>query len=407
LFIGKSSFHGVNPSDSNVPVANSADPAPAAPGYDTFFRLYEPSFGNEFRREFRYATGRDSATADVALDSKALYHALFLPDEVADAANAVRASFRQLADSTEEAEAILRRTCMIMATDFIDYRLKHGGSAEDVRVLQDMFEEYSTLLNEVCRDISRSVALEIPEIDVGADGYRKIIQDFRHYLSQSLDEEFKRWLCVFTCFRGVPVDSPAQVVSVSDEGVTLRVSATQVAILGKTGLALVESPVHGAAFRAYSSRVDAAAYEVTFSHFIRHDQPLERRQHSRIRPQRPLPVTIRKASKEFTGWLFDVSAVAAAIQLRNLELAPLKEGDSVELYFALPRIAGAGEISMSLPGRVNMICRNDEDDRQAVRVVVKMPGSAKLCTQISEYVTDRKNRALTERCCKDDGNQRG
>lgn len=369
-------------------IATDYSNAGAPSGHENFFRLYEPTFGAEFRRAYRRATGT-SADSGIALDPGTLYRALFLPGEVADAADTVRASFRQLANATEQAETILRRTWMIMATNFIDYRLKQGGSAGDVSELQDMIETYSALLTEVCRDLSHSMALEVPEADIGTNYYRKTIGGFRHYLCDSFDQELRATLCVFTCFRGIPVDSPAQVVAVSDEGVTFRVSQTQIAVLSRTGLALVESPVHGTAFRAYSSKVNVSACEVTFSHFIRHDQPLDRRRQRRIRSQFRLPVTIRKALHEFTGWLCDVSVTSSAVQLSGGDLSRLSEGDAVEVEFALPGTAGRVDIALNLPGRVRFIHFKEAHDSRAIRVVIQMPGSAKLFSSVSEYLAAR------------------
>lgn len=372
------------------------DPRSAERGseFDAFLRCYEPTFCAEFLRTYRHAIGSVRPAADIARDAKTLYHAMFLAREGADAANTVRASFRLLADATDQAETILKRTWMIMATTFIDHRRARGGSAEDVGILQTMIARYSALLNDVCRDTSRSVALEIPEIDIGTDYYRKTVCGFRQYLRDALDDELRQGLCVFTCFRGVPLDSPATVVAVNDDGVTLQVSPAQVAVLSKIGLALVESPVHGTAYRAYSSNVDAAACEVTFSQFIRYDQPFDRRQHRRIRPTHPLPVTMRKASLEFAGWLCDVSALAAAVQFRSIDPDNLRAGDPVELEFGLPKVAGTGGSSLSLPGRVRSIYFNEANDRRSVRVVVQMPGSAKLFAKISEHVVVRNHSAL-------------
>ena len=363
---------------------------------DTFFRHYENRFESDFRRAFRDVTRRDDNEEGISLDPKSLYRALFLPQDDADAGNTVRESFRALAESTEEAEAVLKRTWMIMATNFIDYRMKHGRDPEDVSALQEMLEEYSALLNDVYLDTSRSVELEIPEIDREAEDHFKVVGKFREYSLQDCPQEFKERLRIFTCFRGIPVDSSAEVLKVTELDVTFRVSPTQAAILQRMGLALIESPLHGTAYRAYSNHVDAAACEVTFSHFIEHDEPMERRRYRRVRPERPIAASVVKGSHEFTGMLFDVSAVAAAVFLRNVDLAPLIDGDEVELNVWLPRLSASGELHLSIPASVSSIHFGTNNDPNAHRVVLDIPGDEQVFDQICRYIVDAQEKSLRE-----------
>jgi hypothetical protein len=170
---------------------------------DDFFQDYEGRFENDFRREFRDATGMAADDEAIALDPRALYRALFLPKD-GSAADAVRASFKRLAEATEDAEVILKRTWMIMATNYISHRMKHGGRPGEVDCLQEMIQGYSKLLNDVYLDMSQSVALEIPEIDRNPDSYRQIVDDFRRYMLEDCPGDVKKELRVFTCYRGIP-----------------------------------------------------------------------------------------------------------------------------------------------------------------------------------------------------------
>ncbi len=363
---------------------------------DTFFRHYEDRFESDFRRAFRDVTKREGGDDGISLDPRALYRALFLPQDDAESGGTVRESFRALAESTEEAEAVLKRTWMIMATNFIDYRLKNGKDPEDVSALQEMLEEYSSLLNDIYLDMSRNVELEIPEIDRAAEDYQRVVGNFRQYALEDCSQEIKDRLRVFTCFRGIPVDSSAEVINVSELEVTFRVSPTQAAILRRMGLALIESPLHGTAYRAYSTQVDVGACEVTFSHFIEHNEPMERRRYHRVRPERPIEASISRGSDEFTGMLFDVSAVAAAVFLRNVELSPLSNGDEVELNVWLPRLSSSGELHLSIPARVGTIHSGVENDPDAHRVVLDMPGDAEVFDQICRYIVDAQEKSLRE-----------
>jgi len=360
---------------------------------ENFFQDYEGRFENDFRREFRDATGKAADDGAFALDPRALYRALFLPKD-GSAADAVRASFKRLAEATEDAEVILKRTWMIMATNYISHRMKHGGRPGEVTDLQEMIKGYSNLLNDVYLDMSRNVELEVPELDRNPDSYRQIVEDFRRYTLDDCPLDMKKDLRVFTCYRGIPLDSLADVISVDDLSVTFRVSPAQIAILGRIGLALVESPLHDTAFRAYSSAVDVPAGEVTFSHFIRHDAPVERRRYERFQPERPVETTVHKGRHEFTGWIHDVSAVAASVFLRNVDLSPLVEGEPVELDVVLPAISSAGEIQMKIPGKLQKIQSHIDGDSNAYRVVVAMPANVKLYNRISRYITKRQAREL-------------
>ncbi len=363
---------------------------------DTFFRHYENQFEGDFRRAFRDVTRRDNDEQRISLDPRSLYRALFLPQPDDDSRNTVRESFRALAESTEEAEAVLKRTWMIMATNFIDYRMKNGRDPEDVSALQEMLEEYSALLNDVYLDMSCNVELEIPEVDCAAENHQQVVEGFREYMLEECPQEHKELLRIFTCFRGIPVDSSAKVTKVSDLDVTFRVSPTQAAILRRMGLALIESPLHAMAYRAYSTHVNAGTCEVTFSHFIEHDGPMERRQHRRVAPERPVEASIIKGADEFTGMLVDVSAVAAAVFLRNVNLAPLDEGDEVELNVWLPRLSTSGELHLSIPAHVNTVHSSVEADPNAHRVVLNIPGDKKVFDKISRYIINAQERSLRE-----------
>ena len=363
---------------------------------DTFLLHYEDRFESDFRRALRDVTRREADADAISLDPKALYRALFLPQDGTDPGSTVRESFRALAESTEEAEAVLKRTWMIMATNFIDYRMKSGRDAEDVSRLQEMMDEYSALLNDVYLDMSRDVELEIPKIDRGAQLHRQVIENFREYTLEDCPQELKERLRVFTCFRGIPVDSAAEVVDIGEFDVTFRVSPTQAAILQRMGLALIESPLHAMAYRAYSTRVDALACEVTFSHFIEHDEPMERRQHRRVRPERPVEASVTKGSHEFTGMLVDVSTVAAAVFLRNVDLSPIADSDEVELNVWLPRLSASGELHLEIPARVSAIYKGVDGDPAASRVVLEIPGDIEVFNQICRFIVNAQKRSLRE-----------
>ncbi len=375
---------------------NSSEATQESKVSDTFFRHYEDQFESDFRRAFRDVTKREDDHDGISLDPKALYRALFLPHNDADACSTVRESFRALAESTEEAEAVLKRTWMIMATNFIDYRMKDGRDPDDLGALQEMLEEYSALLKDVYLDMSRNVELEIPEIDRSGEIHQQVVAGFLEYKIAECPQELKKRLRVFTCFRGIPVDSPAEVVKISEYEVTFRVSPTQAAILSRMGLALIESPLHAMAYRAYSTRVDVENCQVTFSHFIAHDEPMERRHHHRVRPERPVEASIVAQGDEFTGMLIDVSAVAAAVFLRNVDLAPLKEGDAVELNVWLPRLSASGELHLTIPAHVSALHAGAEGDPKAHRVVLSIPGDEEVFDQICRYIVDAQEKSLRE-----------
>lgn len=366
--------------------AVQADPGRAAaelgadPGCGPFLRDFEPRFTAEFARACRAATGRELREAGIVLDPRGLYRALFLPADAANATGNVRAYLKELAGSTDEAEPMLKRTWMIMASRFVDYGVSNGLDSRDVDALQELIESYSSLLDGVRLEMSQSPSLELPWLELASDDYLNTIDGFRRYLVEDLSDDQRRQLRVFTCFRGIPVDSPAVVVSVGEDEVTFQVSPTQISILSKMGLALVESPVHDVAFRAYSRSVDKRSHQVTFSHFVRHDQPLERREHQRVRPIIPIRACIRRGSKQYTGWLFDASAVAAAILLRDPEAGALAQGDVVELECEWPEVDGKRKFDLC--GRVILIHHHQEEDQDASRVIVRLPGGSKLLERI-------------------------
>ena len=49
-----------------------------------------------------------------------------------------------------------------------------------------------------------------------------------------------------------------------------------------------------------------------------------------------METTVRKGQNEFTGWLHDVSPVAATVFLRNVELSPLSDAEAYRVTVDMP-----------------------------------------------------------------------
>jgi hypothetical protein len=79
-----------------------------------------------------------------------------------------------------------------------------------------------------------------------------------------------------------------------------------------------------------------------------------------------------------------------------VNLAPLNEGDEIELDVWLPRLSSSGELHLSIPARVSTIRSSVEADPNAHRVVLNIPGDKKVFDKICRYIVDVQERSLRE-----------
>ena len=350
-----------------------------------FFAQYSEQFAQDFSQQLRDAGDGD----DAVIDPQTLYKTLFLSGRARPHDEQVRSSFRQLVDQTPNAEPVLKRTWLIMATNYLDFQVKAGGG--DKEGIETLIAEYSQLLNDVYFDASIAAPVTRPDVDTSSDDHRSILKALQAYLNPDTAIRAPR---VYSCYQGVPVECASQVLDVDDDSALFYVNRCQISVLAKVPLALIETPMFDSAMRAYATDVDVDARIARFSYFVPHVGEVERREYMRVTPEQPIEVRLRYGNREVTGRLLDLSAVAVAVYFRNVPLYELTEGKMVELGVVMPKLDNKGKLELQIPGKVSKIAVGMSSDPVATRVIVQMHSDKELFSTVSAYVAKRQTEIL-------------
>lgn len=252
--------------------------------------------------------------------------------------------------------------------------------------------EYSDALESAFRDLRGTDALVQPEVDFSSRDYQALLARFKRY--QDPTHQPPAPLRLYTCYRGVPFDSPVEVVSVDEEFVELRVTRRQAKVLAGRGFAMVESPIHGTAFRAFTSDVDQQACCVSFSHFVPHYDLSDLRTHMRVEPRASIPVTLSRETVTITGHLSDLSELAMAIQLREFGATGFTEGMTMDISITVPLIAG--DCAVQTTGIIAKVAPNVFGSFSEQRVIVQMSPDPGVKEVFEQFIAQRQEEVYAE-----------
>ena len=254
--------------------------------------------------------------------------------------------------------------------------------------------EYSDALESAFRDLRGTDALVQPEVDFSSSEYQALLARFKVYQKQDLRPQPLPPLRLYTCYRGVPFDSPVEVVSVDEEFVELRVTRRQAKVLAGRGFAMVESPIHGTAFRAFTSDVDEQACCASFSHFVPHYDLSDLRTHMRVEPRVSIPVTLSRETVTITGHLSDMSELAMAIRFREIGATGLTEGMATNIAITLPLVTG--DCAVQTTGIIAKVAPNVFGSFSEQRVIVQMSPDPSVKEVFIQYIAQRQEEVYAE-----------
>ena len=201
---------------------------------------------------------------------------------------------------------------------------------------------------------------------------------------------------MFTFVRGLVVESPARVVSANERGVVFQISKAQANALGHAETALVESPLHGASFRAEIESLDRARAQVSVSRLEPFDKYMERRQLSRVVPDHPMLVRVHTGENSVNGRVADISASALAADLDLRAVVKLQGARLVDLEVWGEERGPGALCDFETQGRLQRICEIEDVSGQACRAVIEMDAYPALDKTLRRYVARRQREILTE-----------
>ena len=222
----------------------------------------------------------------------------------------------------------------------------------------------------------------------------QMLEAFKVYRAASL-LEFLDQPKTFAFFDGLVVQSHAKVVSADPYGLVLQVERAQLAALERTRSILLESPLHGATYRASVDEVDHRKAYVSLSNLEAFDAYHERRAHSRAVPAIPLLARARGYGEEATGRVSDLSTHSLAVDFNpgsftRVAQAPLLRLDvwgEPGTKSPLPDFEVTASVGRSADG---------EDGNMACHAVLAFVPYPALERALRRYVARRQRDILTE-----------
>ena len=201
---------------------------------------------------------------------------------------------------------------------------------------------------------------------------------------------------IFAFVDGIVADSPARVISSDPCGLVLEVDARLLPALTRSDGVLVESPLHGAAFRARVDEVDHRRAYVSLSKLETFGAYHERRHSGRAVPRVPLLVKVFGRGHEAIGRVVDLSTAALSADFERARFARVANAPVVRL-----EVWGEDDEHVALQDFVTTarIHRTDERDRGALaatRVVLELDAFPALERALGRYVARRQRAILTE-----------
>ena len=130
---------------------------------------------------------------------------------------------------------------------------------------------------------------------------------------------------------GLAVSGEVQVVCADEGGVVVEVEPAQLAALERSGIALVESPLHGATYRAHVDGVKRGRRYASLSGFEAFDAYSERRGLSRVVPVYPVLAHVSEGDYMTSGRVVDLSPGALAADFDRAAVSRLLACASVRL----------------------------------------------------------------------------
>ncbi len=190
---------------------------------------------------------------------------------------------------------------------------------------------------------------------------------------------------------GLVIEGHVAVVSADPAGLVLAVDRAQLAALERTGTVLLESPLHGATFRATVDDVDLRRAYVSLSGLQPFNGYRERRGTCRVVPALPLLAKVRGRGEAASGRLVDLSARSLAADFDRAGFSRVCEEPLLRL-----EVWGEADGTSSLPDfeTTARIRRTAEPGARIRRAVLELDAFPALGRALHRYVAGRQRDIL-------------
>ena len=197
---------------------------------------------------------------------------------------------------------------------------------------------------------------------------------------------------------GVVIDSAARVISADPVGLVLAVDRIQLAALERKRSVLLESPLHGATFRATVDAVDHRRGYVSLSALQPFETYHERRAQCRAVPSIPLLARLYGRGNAASGRVLDLSIHSLAAKFDASAFARVAQAQVVRLDVWGEPDAPSPFPDFETTAQISHSTAHEENGVQACRAVLEFDSYPALNSALHRYVARRQRDTLMKLC---------
>ena len=201
---------------------------------------------------------------------------------------------------------------------------------------------------------------------------------------------------VFVFIDGLVINSSVGVISADPCGLVLEVDRSQLAAFERSRSVVLESPLHGATFRAAVDAVDRRRAYLSLSGLEPYDAYHERRAQIRAVPIFPLLARLHNRGEEARGRVLDLSTHSLAADFDARAFSRVARAAVIRLD-----VWGETQTSNTFPdfettAKITRRTQRDENGKQAYRAVLEFDSYPALNRTLRRYVARRQRDLMTE-----------
>lgn len=230
----------------------------------------------------------------------------------------------------------------------------------------------------------------------------QMLEAFRVYRTSTLLEVLDRPR-TFAFVDGLVVTGVVEVISADPYGLVLQVERAQTAALERAQTVLLESPLHGASYRATVDLVDHRRAYVSLSGLEPFGNYEERRAQSRAAPAIPLLAKVFGHGETATGRVVDLSSHALAGDFERSSFDRVAGAPVVRLDVWGEEVTAAPLPDFEIDARIRRSTRSEGSEPAACRVVLAFDPYPALERVLRRYVARRQRDVMLELTAADIG----
>lgn len=224
---------------------------------------------------------------------------------------------------------------------------------------------------------------------------QRMMEAFKVYRASAVVDYLDQ-LKLFAFVDGVVIEGFASVVSADPYGLVLLAERSQLTALDRARTVLLESPLHGASYRA---EVDLVDHEKAFVslHRLRHFGAYQdRRAYQRAAPGLPLMAQISGYGESASGRVADVSAHSLAVDVDPLTFSRVARAPLVRVDVWGEENATGSLPEFEVTAQVHRSAAMLETDERLIRAVLAFEPYPALARALRRYVARRQRDVLVE-----------